>query len=75
MTQFRPYVLLNSDLPVTDLEDLTLGSRPISMTGAAALSMDVIPDEEDDLTMANSASINSISTVSCRQSSANTKNY
>lgn len=36
----------------SDMEDVPLGSRPISMIGATTLFMDVIPDEEDDLTMA-----------------------
>ncbi|PNF41759.1 hypothetical protein B7P43_G03446 [Cryptotermes secundus] len=35
----------------SDMEDVPLGSRPISMIGATTLFMDVIPDEEDDLTM------------------------
>jgi len=55
-------------LPLTDLEDVALGSRPISMIGAITLSMDVIPDDEDDLTMVpptgNSLPNNSNGTVS-----------
>lgn len=37
-------------LIMTALDDVILDSRHISMTGATTLSMDVIPDEEDDLT-------------------------
>ncbi|XP_069674659.1 uncharacterized protein [Periplaneta americana] len=34
------------------LEEVPIGSRPISMVGVTPLNMDVIPDEEDDLAMA-----------------------
>jgi hypothetical protein len=59
-----------------DLEDVPLGSRPLSMIGATTLSMDVIPDEEDDLTLApphgnNLANKTSEDTVSCKYNSAN----
>jgi hypothetical protein len=59
-----------------DLEDVPLDSRPLSMIGATTLSMDVIPDEEDDLAMApphgnNLANKTSEDTVSCRYNSAN----
>ena len=35
------------------MEDVPLNSTPISMLGVTPLSMDVIPDEEDELTMNN----------------------
>jgi hypothetical protein len=60
------------------MEDVPLGSRPVSVIGATSLSMDVIPDEEDDLTMApphgnNLAIKTSEDTVSCKYNSANIK--
>mgnify|MGYP000106011040 CR=1 FL=1 len=35
------------------MEEVPLNSTPISMLGVNPLSMDVIPDEEDELTMNN----------------------
>lgn len=61
-----------------DMEDVPLDSRPMSMIGATTLFMDVIPDEEDDLTMA-SPHCNSLAnktaedTVSCKYNSDNIK--
>ena len=56
----------NSDFPATDMEEVPLGSRPVSMIGTTALSMDVIPDDEDDLTLGSSQGNSSANgTVSC----------
>jgi hypothetical protein len=56
-------LLVKSNFPATDLEEVPLGSRPVSMVGDRTVSMDVIPDEEDDLTM-GSSQVNSITSNS-----------
>jgi len=50
------------------MEEVPLGLRPVSMVGTTALSMDVIPDDEDDLTLGSSHGNSSANgTVSCKQ--------
>jgi len=50
------------------MEEVPLSSRPVSMSGTTALSMDVIPDDEDDLTLGSSHGNSSANgTVSCKQ--------
>ncbi|XP_069674660.1 monocarboxylate transporter 9-like isoform X3 [Periplaneta americana] len=58
------------------LEEVPIGSRPISMVGVTPLNMDVIPDEEDDLAMAPpngqvNSNANSNGTVSNRFTEGN----
>jgi hypothetical protein len=50
------------------MEEVPLGSRPVSMIDDTTLSMDVIPDEEDDLTLGSPHGDSSANgTVSCKQ--------
>ena len=53
------------------MEEVPLGSRPVSVIGTTTLSMDVIPDDEDDLTLDSSRGNNTANgTVSCQQLAA-----